>query len=51
MRRLRRSVRTFDVFWWVDSFFNAAISHDLSAFPAPEEDNMAPEVAADFLPF
>ena len=50
MRRLRRSVRTFDVFWWVDSFLNAAIAHDLSAFPAPEED-VAQELAADFLPF
>ena len=50
MRRLRRSVRTFDVFWWVDSFLNAAISHDLSAFPAPEAD-VAQEVAVDFLPF
>jgi len=49
MRGLRRSVRTFDVFWWVNSFLNAAIAHDLSAFPAPDE-SIAPEVAADFLP-
>jgi trehalose 6-phosphate synthase len=49
MRGLRRSVRTFDVFWWVNSFLNAAIAHDLSAFPAPAE-GVAPEVAADFLP-
>jgi trehalose 6-phosphate synthase len=49
MRGLRRSVRTFDVFWWVNSFLNAAIAHDLSAFPVPDE-SIAPEVAADFLP-
>ncbi|HVB48482.1 MAG TPA: trehalose-6-phosphate synthase, partial [Burkholderiales bacterium] len=33
MRRLRRSVREHDVFWWVDSFLRAAITKDLAAFP------------------
>ena len=49
MRRLRRSVRSHDVFWWVDSFLSAAIARDLSAFPLPE--GRAPEFAADYLPF
>jgi trehalose 6-phosphate synthase len=36
MRRMRRSIRRQDVFWWVDSFLRAAISRDLRHFPAPE---------------
>jgi trehalose 6-phosphate synthase len=36
MRRMRRSIRENDVFWWVDSFLRAAIARDLSAFPQPE---------------
>ncbi len=37
MRKLRRSVRDYDIYWWVDSFLRAAIAKDLSDFPAPEE--------------
>lgn len=37
MRRLRRSIREQDIFWWVDSFLHAAIAKDLSAFPLPED--------------
>ncbi len=36
MRRLRRKVARQDVFKWVDAFLRAAISKDLSAFPAVE---------------
>lgn len=36
MRRMRRSIRETDVFWWVDSFLRAAITKDLSAFPQLE---------------
>jgi len=36
MRRMRRSIRRQDVFWWVDSFLRAAISRDLRAFPLPQ---------------
>jgi trehalose 6-phosphate synthase len=36
MRRMRRSIRRYDVFWWVDSFLRAAITKDLRAFPLPE---------------
>lgn len=36
MRRMRRSIRENDVFWWVDSFLHAAITKDLSAFPQEE---------------
>jgi trehalose 6-phosphate synthase len=35
MRRMRRSIRRQDVFWWVDSFLRAAISRGLRHFPAP----------------
>ncbi len=48
MRRMRRSIRSYDVFWWVDSFLSAAIARDLSAFPLPLE--RTPELAADYLP-
>lgn len=37
MRRLRRTVRTYDVFWWVDSFMQAAIHKELRDFPVLEE--------------
>jgi trehalose 6-phosphate synthase len=35
MRRMRRSIRRQDVFWWVDSFLRAAIARELRDFPAP----------------
>ena len=37
MRKLRRAIREYDIFWWVDSFLRAAIAKDLSDFPMPEE--------------
>ena len=45
MRRMRRSIREYDVFWWVDSFLRAAITKDLRAFPQP--DSYAGEVVED----
>jgi trehalose 6-phosphate synthase/phosphatase len=35
MRRLRRSIREYDIFAWVDSFMHAAFTRDLSDFPSP----------------
>jgi trehalose 6-phosphate synthase len=46
MRRMRRSIRECDVFWWVDSFLRAAITKDLRAFPQPEQ--YIADEAADF---
>lgn len=40
MRRLRQSIRKRDIFWWVDSFLNAAIAKSLDSFP----------VLADYVP-
>ena len=37
MRRLRRSVRDSDIFWWVDSYLRAAIEKDLRAFPLVDD--------------
>lgn len=37
MRRLRRNVRTQNVFWWVDSFMQAAINKELRDFPILED--------------
>jgi len=37
MHKLKRFVREFDIFWWVDAFLKAAIAKDLSNFPVPEE--------------
>ncbi|MCF7827293.1 MAG: trehalose-6-phosphate synthase, partial [Candidatus Marinimicrobia bacterium] len=33
MRKLRRNVRGYDIFWWVDSFMKSAFSKDLGNFP------------------
>jgi trehalose 6-phosphate synthase len=35
MRRMRTSIREYDVFRWVDTFLRVAIATDLSAFPQP----------------
>jgi len=48
MRAMRRSIRRQDVFWWVDSFLQAAIARDLRAFPSPHEG--AQTVPSDQLP-
>ncbi|MFH1501799.1 MAG: trehalose-6-phosphate synthase [Candidatus Eisenbacteria bacterium] len=40
MRRLRQGIRRRDIFWWVDSFLNAAIAKSLDSFP----------VVADYVP-
>jgi trehalose 6-phosphate synthase/phosphatase len=37
MRRLRRNVRSQNIFWWVDSFMRAAIDKELRDFPVLEE--------------
>ena len=37
MRNLRENVKRKDVFWWVNSFLNAAIEKDLSNFPQVDE--------------
>ncbi|HSQ05006.1 MAG TPA: trehalose-6-phosphate synthase, partial [Burkholderiales bacterium] len=48
MRSMRRAVREYDIFWWVDAFLQAAIGRDLSAFPWPE--NYTPELAVPNVP-
>jgi trehalose 6-phosphate synthase len=48
MRRLRRSVRECDIFWWVDSYLQAAIERDLSDYPQPP--NYVPEITPDYVP-
>lgn len=37
MRSLRKIVKKKDVFWWLNSFLNAAIQKDLSNFPQVDE--------------
>jgi trehalose 6-phosphate synthase len=37
MRKLRRSIREQDIFWWVDSFLQAAIAQHLDDFPVLED--------------
>jgi trehalose 6-phosphate synthase len=37
MRKLRRNVHTQNVFWWVDSFMQAAIHKELKDFPLLED--------------
>lgn len=49
MRRLRRSIREQDIFWWADSFLRAAIAKDLSAFPLPAD--YVPRDDTEVLPY
>jgi trehalose 6-phosphate synthase len=48
MRRLRRGVRECDIFWWVDSYLQAAIERDLSDYPQPAD--YVPEITPDYVP-
>ena len=34
MIRMRKSIREYDIFWWMNSYLRAAIAQDLDAFPA-----------------
>jgi trehalose 6-phosphate synthase len=38
MRRLQRSIRNHDIFWWVDSFLRATFTRKLSDFPVPAQE-------------
>ena len=42
MQRLRASVKEQDIYWWVDSFLQAAIAKDLESFPKIELDDYLP---------
>jgi trehalose 6-phosphate synthase len=49
MRSLRRSIRDYDIFWWVDSYLQAAVDRHLSDYPHPE--NYVPQpVLPDYVP-
>jgi trehalose 6-phosphate synthase/phosphatase len=37
MRKMRRNVRHYDIFWWLRSFLSSAISKELRDFPLLEE--------------
>lgn len=37
MRKLRRSIRKYNIFWWVNSFLQAAIAKHLDNFPVVED--------------
>ncbi len=37
MKKLRQNVRKYNIFWWVDSFLQAAIAKNLDSFPVIEE--------------
>jgi trehalose 6-phosphate synthase/phosphatase len=37
MKKLRQKVRRYNIFWWVDSFLQAAISKNLVHFPVLED--------------
>jgi trehalose 6-phosphate synthase/phosphatase len=49
MRRLRRGIRECDIFWWVDSYLQAAIERDLSDYPQPDT-GYVPEITPDYVP-
>jgi len=37
MKKMRQTIRRNDIFWWVNSFLQAAISHNLENFPLVED--------------
>ena len=37
MRKMRREVKKFDIFWWVENFLRTAISKELKDFPQVNE--------------
>jgi trehalose 6-phosphate synthase len=37
MRRMQQTVQKYDIYWWVDSFLQAAFAGTLDAFPVIEE--------------
>lgn len=37
MRKMRRDVKKYDIFWWVENFLKVAISKDLKDFPQIDE--------------
>lgn len=37
MRKMKRDVKKYNIFWWVENFLNAAISKDLKDFPQINE--------------
>jgi hypothetical protein len=45
---MRRSIREYDIFWWVDGFLRAAIAKDLAAFPVPA--GYVEDSVADYIP-
>jgi len=49
MRRMRRSIRQHDVYWWLDTFLVTAFAHELRAMPPLPPDSAQPE--PDYLPF
>lgn len=37
MKKLRQIIRKYDIFWWVDSFLQAAFEKNLDSFPVMED--------------
>jgi len=48
MRRLRRSIRKHDIFWWVDLFMHAAFARDLGS--VPQVPDYVADSRQDYLP-
>jgi trehalose 6-phosphate synthase len=44
MKKLRQSIKKYDVFWWVDSFLQAAFTEKLYSFPVLEDYDYLPQV-------
>jgi len=38
MRRMRNSVRNYDIYWWLNAFLESAFSKGLADFPSIEMD-------------
>ncbi len=43
MRKMQETIRKFDIFWWVNSYMQAAFGRKLGDFPAMETDYFRPD--------
>ena len=44
MRKMRQGIKKQDIFWWVDTFLQAAFTENLNNFPVLEHYDYMPQI-------